>query len=161
MRDVYAQYGDDYDVAALTAEALMVRTPWLSDSKTAAAEGGHEEAIAIIEKLGQVRAKNDTPHPVPTSTHIMEMSPEPSVLGRQVMSEMLLLDAGTRPRPRISRVVRAVRERSALTSKRSPPTINTWSSTQSLESSRFTVCTTFISTRGFVLAPRRRYGRPI
>jgi hypothetical protein len=28
MREVYAQYPDDYDVCALASEALMCRTPW-------------------------------------------------------------------------------------------------------------------------------------
>ena len=101
MRDVYAKYGDDYDVAALTAEALMVRTPWLLwdlENRVAAEGADTEEAIAIIEKaLGQVRAKNDTPHPglLHFYIHIMEMSPEPErALEAGYELETLLPDAG-------------------------------------------------------------------
>lgn len=48
MRKVYARFGDDYDVCALTAEALMVRTPWQLwdlEQRVAAAGADTEEAI--------------------------------------------------------------------------------------------------------------------
>lgn len=56
MRKVYAGFGDDLDVAALFAEAIMNRTPWqLWNMETGKpAEGaGTLEAIAVLEKAMQ------------------------------------------------------------------------------------------------------------
>ena len=53
MRDVYARFGDDLDVAALFAEALMNRTPWqLWDLDTGEpAEGADTaEAVEVLER---------------------------------------------------------------------------------------------------------------
>ena len=83
MRKVYAKFVDDYDVCALTAEALMVRTPWQLwdlENRTAAAGADTEEAIAIVERaLARIKDTNATPHPglLHFYIHIMEMSPEP------------------------------------------------------------------------------------
>ena len=66
MRRVHSEFGDDLDVCALFAEALMNRTPWqlwdLSTGKPA--EGADTvEAIAVLEnafrhwlELGSMRA---------------------------------------------------------------------------------------------------------
>ncbi len=83
MRLVYHNYSDDYDVCALTAEAMMVRTPWqLWDLKNRIpAEGTDtEEAIFIIEDaLKRLEKNGDITHPglLHFYIHIMEMSPEP------------------------------------------------------------------------------------
>ena len=83
MRLVYRDFSHDYDVCALTAEALVVRTPWqLWDLKNRTpAEGTFtEEAIEIVEKaLGRIEEKKHTPHAglLHFYIHIMEMSPEP------------------------------------------------------------------------------------
>ena len=71
MRLVYRDFSDDYDVCALTAEALVVRTPWqLWDLKNSTpAEGTFtEEAIEIVEKaLGRIEEEKHTPSRGPTS----------------------------------------------------------------------------------------------
>lgn len=83
MRDVYAQFPRDYDICALTAEALMCRTPWMLWDlvNRVPAEGSDTaEAIHIIEStfqhIGTVGAR---PHPglLHFYIHIMEMGPEP------------------------------------------------------------------------------------
>ncbi len=53
MRDVYAEFSDDLDVATLFAEALMNRTPWqLWDLRTGEAAAGANtvEAIEVLER---------------------------------------------------------------------------------------------------------------
>ena len=83
MRTVYARHGDDSDVAALFAEAIMNRTPWaLWDPKSGAvAEGaGTAEAVAVLEKAMQRRKdRGEAPHPglLHMYIHAMEMSPHP------------------------------------------------------------------------------------
>ncbi len=83
MRTVYARHGDDSDVAALFAEAIMNRTPWaLWDLATGAvAEGaGTDEAVAVLEKAMQRRKdEGEAPHPglLHMYIHAMEMSPHP------------------------------------------------------------------------------------
>tara|TARA_Y100001934_G_scaffold278922_1_gene381375 strand:- start:1206 stop:2879 length:1674 start_codon:yes stop_codon:yes gene_type:complete len=101
MRKVYAKFVDDYDVCALTAEALMVRTPWQLwdlENRTAAAGADTEEAIAIVERaLACIKDTNATPHPglLHFYIHIMEMSPEPErALEAGYQLETLLPDAG-------------------------------------------------------------------
>ncbi|MEM7127608.1 MAG: hypothetical protein AAF702_14845 [Chloroflexota bacterium] len=83
MRSVYTRFSEDYDICALTAEALMVRTPWqlweLASGKPA--DGADtlevmeilETALYRAEELGDVR------HPGLHHfyIHCMEMSPEP------------------------------------------------------------------------------------
>ena len=83
MRLVYSKYPDDYDVAALTAEAFMVRTPWnLWDLEQRTPTDGADtlEAINIIEKAFEKIQKNsDEEHPglLHFYIHIMELSPHP------------------------------------------------------------------------------------
>lgn len=83
MRDVYARFPDDRDVATLFAEALMNRTPWqLWDLATGEpAEGADtSEAIEVLEQaLRGVAEAGDTPHPglLHIYIHLMEMSPHP------------------------------------------------------------------------------------
>jgi tetratricopeptide (TPR) repeat protein len=80
MRETYRAHGGDLDVAALFAEALMNRTPWmLWDIKSGRpAEGADTlEAIAVLEKA--MAAKGGTQHPglLHMYIHLMEMSPNP------------------------------------------------------------------------------------
>jgi tetratricopeptide (TPR) repeat protein len=83
MRQVYAAFGDDIDVATLFAEALMNRTPWkLWDLKSGgAAEGASTlEAVEVLEKaLQQVEQAGPERHPglLHMYIHLMEMSPRP------------------------------------------------------------------------------------
>ena len=83
MREVYATFAQDNDVCALSAEALVCRTPWkLWDLQQRRPADGTDtlEAIEIIEKALQRIADNDeTQHPglLHFYVHIMEMSPEP------------------------------------------------------------------------------------
>ncbi|MCA9999376.1 MAG: hypothetical protein KDE56_26620 [Anaerolineales bacterium] len=83
MRQVYARFPDDDDVCALTAEALICRTPWLlwDLAKSEPAAGADTaEAMAIAEKAFQRAADRGTaPHPglLHFYIHIMEMSPQP------------------------------------------------------------------------------------
>jgi tetratricopeptide (TPR) repeat protein len=83
MREVYAAFGDDIDVATLFAEALMNRTPWkLWDLKSGGpAEGASTlEAVAVLEKaLQQVEQAGPERHPglLHMYIHLMEMSPRP------------------------------------------------------------------------------------
>jgi tetratricopeptide (TPR) repeat protein len=83
MRDVYARFPDDRDVATLFAEALMNRTPWqLWDLATGEpAEGADtSEAIEVLERaLRSVEEAGDEPHPglLHMYIHLMEMSPHP------------------------------------------------------------------------------------
>ncbi len=85
MRKVYAQFPDDNDVCALTAEAFMCRTPWLLwDLENAVpAEGSStQEALDILEKgLARIEATNAIPHPgmLHFYIHAQEMSPHPSL----------------------------------------------------------------------------------
>jgi tetratricopeptide (TPR) repeat protein len=80
MRDVYRAHGDDHDVAALFAEAIMNRTPWqLWDVKlgTAAAGADTIEAIAVLERA--MGRPGGTSHPglLHLYIHLMEMGPHP------------------------------------------------------------------------------------
>lgn len=83
MRDVYAEYSDDLDVATLYAESLMNRTPWqLWDLKSGLpAEGADTvEAMNVLEKAIQQAEDNDqVPHLglLHMYIHVMEMSPHP------------------------------------------------------------------------------------
>ncbi len=83
MRDVYRAFPDDWDVAALFAEALMNRTPWqLWDLETGepAEDADTLEAIAVVERaLDQVEESGAQPHPglLHLYIHLLEMSPQP------------------------------------------------------------------------------------
>jgi len=101
MRAVYRSYQDDYDVSALTAEALIVRTPWLLwdlENRVAAEGADTDEAIGIVEEaLERIRENGDTPHPglLHFYIHIMEMSPTPEkALDACYQLEPLVPDAG-------------------------------------------------------------------
>ncbi len=83
MRKVYKNFPENNDVCALTAEALMTRTPWaLWELKSGlpASNASTEEAIAILEE-GMARLQNagTGPHPgmLHMYIHVMEMSPFP------------------------------------------------------------------------------------
>ena len=80
MRDVYLSYGDDLDVSALFAEALMNQTPWaLWDLITGKpAEGtGTLEAITVLEKAMAQPGGMAHPGVLHMYVHLMEMSPFP------------------------------------------------------------------------------------
>ncbi|PON18965.1 hypothetical protein C2W62_05305 [Candidatus Entotheonella serta] len=83
MRDVYAQFPHDYDVNALTSEALMCRTPWQLwdlENRLPAKGADTAEAVAILETAMQRTIElGDVPHPgiLHFYIHCMEMSPEP------------------------------------------------------------------------------------
>ena len=83
MREAYRALPDDLDVAAVSALALMTRTPWkLWELKTARPTPGADtlEAQAIIE-AGLIEADRQgvRPHPglAHACIHCMEMSPTP------------------------------------------------------------------------------------
>ena len=80
MRETYRAFPNDHDVAALFAEAIMNRTPWLLwDIKRGAAAVGAdtEEAIAVLEKA--LAEPNGMEHAglLHMYIHLMEMSPHP------------------------------------------------------------------------------------
>ena len=83
MRAVYAEHGEDSDVATLFAEAIMNRTPWaLWDLATGAVAEGADtaEAIEVLEKAMRERdARGEEAHPglLHMYIHLMEMSPHP------------------------------------------------------------------------------------
>ncbi|KAK8880237.1 TPR domain protein [Apiospora arundinis] len=83
MQRVHAEFGDDLDVAALCADALMNLTPWkLWDIKTGhPAEGARtREVQAILERaLQQQQPGRGMEHPgvLHLYIHFIEMSPSP------------------------------------------------------------------------------------
>jgi tetratricopeptide (TPR) repeat protein len=80
MRKVYADFGDDLDVAALFAEAIMNRTPWqLWNLETGQpAEGADTlEAIAVLEKAIQAPGGDRHAGLLHMYIHLVEMSPHP------------------------------------------------------------------------------------
>ncbi|MEM7335303.1 MAG: tetratricopeptide repeat protein [Chloroflexota bacterium] len=83
MREVYAQFPEDDDVCALTAEALMCRTPWQLwnlEARTPADGADTAEALDIIEKaFARIEAHGEVQHPglLHFFIHIREMSHEP------------------------------------------------------------------------------------
>jgi tetratricopeptide (TPR) repeat protein len=82
MRAVYRDFGDDLDVAALAAEALMNRTPWqLWDQPTGApAEGASTlEAKDMLERALATTASRTHPGVLHMYIHLMEMSPTPEL----------------------------------------------------------------------------------
>jgi tetratricopeptide (TPR) repeat protein len=80
MREVYAQFGDDLDIAALFAEALMNRTPWqLWDLNTGepAAGASTAEATRVLETALENVESRRHPGVLHMYIHLMEMSPHP------------------------------------------------------------------------------------
>jgi len=83
MRQVYARFPADDEVCALTAEALICRTPWkLWDlEQRVPAEGADTaEALEIVETaVARIDDDGGAPHPglLHFYVHILEMSPEP------------------------------------------------------------------------------------
>jgi tetratricopeptide (TPR) repeat protein len=80
MREVYLAHKDDLDVAALFAEAIMNRTPWLLwDIKTGKpAEGADTaEAITVLERAMATASGMNHPGILHMYIHLMEMSPHP------------------------------------------------------------------------------------
>ena len=83
MRILYRENPQDWDVAALFAEALINRTPWqLWDLETGepAEEADTLEAIDVIEAaMRQMEAAGAEPHPglLHLYIHVVEMSPRP------------------------------------------------------------------------------------
>ena len=83
MRAVYLNHGEDADISALFAEALMNRTPWalwdLASGKPAAG-ADTEEVRQALERGMERRAETGAPpHPgmLHMYIHLMEMSPFP------------------------------------------------------------------------------------
>jgi tetratricopeptide (TPR) repeat protein len=99
MRMVHAEYGDDLDVCALFAEAIMNRTPWqLWDLQSGLPAKGADtlEAISVLE-----RAFQSLPGAWQHSgllhmyIHLMEMSPHPEkALRHGDILSTLVPDAG-------------------------------------------------------------------
>jgi len=80
MRAVYRDFGDNLDVAALFAEALMNRTPWhLWDlNARGPAEGASTlEAKEVLERALRNPASRTHPGVLHMYVHLMEMSPFP------------------------------------------------------------------------------------
>ena len=101
MRGVYAQYPEHNEVAVLTAEALVTRTPWeLWDLHTGLPVAGTDtlEAKEILETaIERMKANGETPHPglLHFYIHTMEMSPEPEkALEASDTLRYLIPDAG-------------------------------------------------------------------
>ncbi len=101
MRNVYARFPDDYDVCALTAEAMMVRTPWqLWELSSGAPTNGADtlEIMEILETaLDRAEEQGDIRHPGLHHfyIHCMEMSPEPEkALAVSDRLRAMLPDAG-------------------------------------------------------------------
>ena len=80
MREVYRDFGDDLDIAALFAEALMNRTPWqLWDLRagTPAAGASTVEATEVLERAMLRLDARLHPGILHMYVHLMEMSPHP------------------------------------------------------------------------------------
>ncbi|TDD34756.1 tetratricopeptide repeat protein [Actinomadura sp. KC06] len=98
MRNVYAQFPDDPDVAALFAEAMMNRTPWqLWDLESGEPASGADtvEVIEVLERsLRRSESRGERPHQGILHLHIhaLEMSPDP---GRARRSADALGEAAT------------------------------------------------------------------
>ena len=81
MRSVHKAHGDELDVAALFAEAIMNRTPWaLWDLQTGQPAAGADtlEAIAVLEgAFDSLDGAWSHPGLLHMYIHLMEMSPHP------------------------------------------------------------------------------------
>ncbi|KAL6710408.1 hypothetical protein ACN47E_009354 [Coniothyrium glycines] len=82
MRDVYKQYGGDFDVAALFADSIMNLSAWdLWDLKTGKpTPGSHSlEAKSVLEKALEQEGVHEHPGILHLYIHLMEMSKSPEV----------------------------------------------------------------------------------
>lgn len=83
MRDVYAEYPRDPDVAALFAEAMMNRTPWQLWDLGSGEPAAHADTPEIVDVLEQALTtetdRGGLRHPAigHLYIHTMEMSPHP------------------------------------------------------------------------------------
>ncbi len=83
MREVYTRFPDHFDIIALTAEALVTRTPWmLWDVATGVPAQGADtlEALEMLESgLRMIEECGETPHLgiLHMYLHTLEMSPTP------------------------------------------------------------------------------------
>ncbi len=75
MREVYAKYGDDADVATLYAESLMDLQPWDLWTKDGKPKGRTEEIMAVLEKV--LAKQPDHPGATHLYIHVVENSPFP------------------------------------------------------------------------------------
>lgn len=101
MRDVYVRFPNDYDVCALTAEALMVRTPWELWHLASGEPADGADTLEIMEiletALNRAEAQGDLRHPGLHHfyIHTMEMSPTPDkALPVSDRLRMMMPDAG-------------------------------------------------------------------
>jgi len=100
MRQVYVQFPDDDEVCALTAEALICRTPWKLwdlEGRVPAEGADTAEALEIVETaIRRLHDGDGQPHPglLHFHIHILEMSPEPErALGSSDVLQTLAPDA--------------------------------------------------------------------
>jgi tetratricopeptide (TPR) repeat protein len=79
MRDVYARFADDPDVASLFAEALVGRTPWQLWDLQSGEPSERADTLEAIAVLERAMASSAEPHPglLHMYVHTMEMSPTP------------------------------------------------------------------------------------
>ena len=151
MRDAYRRHGSEPDVAALFAEALMNRTPWLLwnlDTGEPAEGADTAEAVDVLERA---MAATERPHPglLHLYVHAIEMSPDP---------ERALPGGGSAPRPGAGLPVTCATCRRTSTSsagatatwspstrRRSRPTASSWSGRARSTSTRCTAATTITS----------------
>ena len=80
MGSVYRDFGDDLDVAALYADALMNLTPWqLWDLRTGEPAAGARtaEAREVLDRALEFPAAREHPGVLHMFIHLMEMSPYP------------------------------------------------------------------------------------
>ena len=80
MREVYQQYSDDLDVAALFAESLMNRTPWKMWNLQTGEPADDADTVEAAEVLEKALGNPDGwTHPgvLHLYVHLMEMSPHP------------------------------------------------------------------------------------
>ena len=152
MRQVYAQFPDDDDVCALTAEALMCRTPWLLWdllNRVPAAGADTSEALAIVEKAIQRIAEQDRiPHPglLHFYLHLLEMSPEPEkALAACDTLFNLVPDSGHLVHmPSHIYILCGLYDKALAANMQPWPIINLWPMTILWAYTLFIVCTTFI-----------------
>jgi tetratricopeptide (TPR) repeat protein len=82
MRVVYNEYGDDLDICALFAEALMNRTPWALWNLASGepADGADTlEARLVLERSLETADGQSHPGVLHMYLHLMEMSPFPEL----------------------------------------------------------------------------------
>ncbi len=82
MREVYLAHPDDLDIAALFAEALMTKTPWLLWNlvESRPADGTSTvEARGVLERALENPAAREHPGVLHMYIHLMEMSPFPEL----------------------------------------------------------------------------------